>query len=264
MLNNVLLKTLRDKRKTFIWWSLGILLLMIFYSSMFTSFKGSLSDFNQMMESNIIKAFLGEAPDLSTPEGWLGVELLPLLGPLIFIVFSVSFATSELTGEEDKGTLNLLLAHPISRTTVFLHKFSAMVLVMVALGIVFWLSNVLGTSLASMGISFLSLAEATFSLILLGLLFGTLALALGALTGKRAVGIGVTSAFGIASYLLNSMAEIIQGLAPYRPVSVFYHYGGTAVLESGIEFKGVGVFLGGTIVLLLIGVYGFGRREIGT
>jgi ABC-2 type transport system permease protein len=237
---------------------------MVFYNSMFASFEGSLADFNQIMESNLMKAFLGGSYDLSRPEGWLSAELLPLLGPLIFIVFAVSFASSELAGEEEKGTLNLLLSHPISRTSVFLDKSCALALATLSLGIVFWLTFTITISIVNMGIPFLSVAEVTFSLILLGFLFGALALALGGSTGKRSVVIGVTSAFAIASYLLNSMSEIIPSLEGYRVLSVFYHYGGGTILLSGIKLKSVGILLGIGVLLLFVGLYAFQHRDIGT
>lgn len=265
MLKNVLLKTLRDKRKKFLWWTAGVTLLLLFYNLMFTSVQGiDLSGINQMMESEVMQGFFGGVYDLSTPEGWLSTELLPLLGPLIFIVFAVSFANSTLTGEEETGTLNLLLTNPISRTTVFLHKFFAMSLGTLALGLVFWIGNIVGTSLAKMGLSFISLAEVTFSLVLLGLLFGTFALALGGLSGNRGMATGVPSAVGIISYLLNSMSEIIPGLEPFRPASVFYYYEGGEVLQNGIDFGDVGILLVGIAVLFAVGLYGFQRRDIGT
>lgn len=265
MFKNVFVKTLRDKRKTFAWWSLGILFITIWYSMMFTSIEGiDVSAVNQMMESELIQGLLGGAYDLTTPEGWLGAELLPLLGPLIFIVFAVSFASSTLTGEEEKGTLNLLLTNPITRVSVYLQKFFAMTIGIVALGLVFWVGNIIGTSSANMGLSLLSLAEVTFSLVLLGLLFGSLALALGGLTGKGGLSKGVASAIGIVSYLLNSMSEIVGSLEPFRPVSVFHYYGGGDVLQNGIDFGDVGILLAGTIALFAIGMYGFQRRDIGT
>ncbi len=264
MLNNVLVKTLRDKRKTFLWWGFGVILLTIWYSMMFTAMEGDMSGINQMMESELIKGLLGGAYDLSTPAGWLGAELLPLLGPLIFIVFAVSFATSTLTGEEEKGTLNLLLTNPITRVSVYLQKFFAMTLGVLVMGLVFWVGNIIGTSAANMGLSFVSLAEVSFSLVLLGFLFGTLALALGGLTGKRGISTGVASAVGIVSYLLNSMSEIVQSLKPFQPASVFHYYGGGEVLRNGIDFGDVGILLAGTVVLFVIGIYGFQRRDIGT
>ena len=265
MLKNVLLKTLRDKRKTFLWWAMGVSFMVIWYSMMFTSIEGiDVSAINQMMESELIQGLLGGAYDLTTPEGWLGAELLPLLGPLVFIVFAVSVATSTLTGEEERGTLNLLLTNPITRISVYLQKFFAMTLGILALGLVFWVGNIIGTSAANMGLSFLSLAEVTFSLVLLGMLFGTFALALGGLTGKSGIRKGVAGAVGIGSYLLNSMSEIVGSLEPFRPVSVFHYYGGGDILKNGIDFGDAGIMLAGTVVLFAVGMYGFQRRDIGT
>ncbi|MFP4202287.1 MAG: ABC transporter permease subunit [Candidatus Acetothermia bacterium] len=265
MLENVMLKTLRDKRKSFIWWALGVALLVIWYNLMFTTIEGvDVSAVNQMMESEFIQGLLGGAYDLTTPEGWLGAELLPLLGPLVFIVFAVSFATSTLTGEEERGTLNLLLTNPITRMSVYLQKFSAMIVGILGLGLVFWVSNIVGTSSANMELSFLALAEVSFSLILLGSLFGSLALALGGLTGKSGVGKGVAGGIGVVSYLLNSMSEIVESMEPFRSFSVFHYYRGGDILTNGIDFGDVGVLLAGAVVLFAVGMYGFQRRDIGT
>ncbi|MBS3787080.1 ABC transporter permease subunit [Candidatus Bipolaricaulota bacterium] len=265
MLNNVLLKTLKDKRKTFAWWSLGVTLLVFWYNIMFTTIEGvDVSAINQMMESQFIQGLIGGAYDLTSPEGWLSAELLPLLGPLIFIVFAVSFATSTLTVEEEKGTLNLLLTNPISRLSVYTQKFFALTVGLFSLGLVFWVGNIIGTTSADMGLSFFSLAEVTFSLVLLGLLFGAFSLALGGLTGKDGLSKGIASAVGIISYLLNSMSEIVESLEPFQPVSVFHYYGGGEVLLNGIDFGDVGILLAGTVVLFAVGMYGFQRRDIGT
>lgn len=217
-----------------------------------------------MMESDFIKGLLGGAYDLSTPAGWLSAELLPLIGPIIFIVFGVSFASSSLIGEEEQGTLDLLLTNPINRRSVFLQKFFAMTDSLVVIGVVFWVGNIIGTSSANMGLSILSLGEVSFSLVLLGLLFGTFTLSLGALTGKSGLSTGLVSAIGVVSYLLDSMAEIVSGLETFRPVSVFHYYGGGDILSNGIDFDNVGVLLAGTVVLFAVGIYGFQRRDIGT
>lgn len=265
MFNNIFLKTLRDKQKTFLWWTIGILFLSIWYNIMYKTIEGvGLSGMNKMMESEFMQGFLGGVYDLSTPEGWLSTELLPLLGPIIFIVFGVSFASSEITGEEKEGTLNLLLSGPISRSRFFLQKFFAMTVDISGLGGVFWISNIIGTSAAGMKLSYLSLAEVSFSLVFLGLTFGSLVLALGGLTSKRGIGIGSASTIAVVSYLLNSMSQIVEELKPLRPASVFHYYDGAEVLKNGINFADIGILLGGILVLLTIGLYGFQYRDIGT
>lgn len=264
MLKNVLLKTLRDKRKSFLWWGIGVGFLLLYYNLAFLLMKDSLSSFNQLMENEFIKGMMGGIYDMSTPAGWLNTELLPLLGPIVFIVFSVSFASSSLTGEEEEGTLNLLLTNPVSRVEVYLQKFFALMAGIVVLGLYFWVGNIVTTSLANMGLSFLSLAEVSFSLVLLGAVFGSFTLAFGGLTGSRGIGTAAASAVGIISYLVNSMAEVVESLEPFRPASVFHYYDGAEVLQNGIDFGDVGIMLAATVVLFAIGMYGFGRRDIGT
>lgn len=226
--------------------------------------QDTLGSFNQLMENQFMKGMLGGAYDMSTPTGWLSTELIPLLGPLVFIVFSVSFASSSLAGEEEEGTLNLLLTNPVSRVEVYAQKSLALMAGILVLGLYFWLGNIVTTSLANMGLSFLSLAEISFSPVLVGAVFGSFALALGGVTGSREIGTAVASAVGVVSYLVNSMAEVIKALKPFRPAWVFNTYDGAEVLQNGIDFGDVGVMLGVTVVLFAVGTYGFKRRDIGT
>jgi ABC-2 type transport system permease protein len=91
----------------------------------------------------------------------------------------------------------------------------------IAVGI--WLSLVVGAQLVDMEIGALRLAEATFSTVWLGLVFGTFALALGSATGKRSISIGVTAGLATAAYLLNAMAPLAESLEPSRKFSSFYY-----------------------------------------
>lgn len=265
MFNNIFLKTLRDKRKALLGWGLGILALSIWYDMLFKVVEGiDLSGMNKLMEMEAMRGLFGGVYDLTTPVGWLAMEMLPLLGPIIFIAFTASFANSELAGEEERGTLDILLSGPISRSSFIIQKFSGMVVGTIFLGAVFWVSHIIGTSAAGMDISYLSLAQVSFSLVLLGLTFGSLALALGGLTGVRNLSVGLVSVVGFVSYLLNSMSEIVDALKPFRPASVFHYYDGAGVLQHGINFFDVGVLLAGILALLLVGLYGFKHRNIGT
>ena len=102
----------------------------------------------------------------------------------------------------------------------------------IAVGI--WLSLVVGAQLVDMEIGALRLAEATFSTVWLGLVFGTFALALGSATGKRSISIGVTAGLATAAYLLNLMAPLAESLEPSRKFSSFYYNSGDS-LSNGLD-----------------------------
>ena len=105
-----------------------------------------------------------------------------------------------------------------------MHLAMAVATAVIAVGI--WLSLVVGAQLVDMEIGALRLAEATFSTVWLGLVFGTFALALGSATGKRSISIGVTAGLATAAYLLNSMDPLAESLEPSRKFSSFYYNNG--------------------------------------
>jgi len=55
---------------------------------------------------------------MGTPIGWLDVEYFSFL-PLIIGLFATGAGASLLARDEEGGTLDLILAHPVSRTVLF-------------------------------------------------------------------------------------------------------------------------------------------------
>jgi ABC-2 type transport system permease protein len=81
----------------------------------------------------------------------------------------------------------------------------------------------LGSSWAfGLGIGAADLAGATLAMVLLGVEFGWLALAVGAALGRRAVAIAVASAAAVAAYVLYVAGELVGALEPWQPLSPFH------------------------------------------
>ena len=104
--------------------------------------------------------------------------------PLLLLVAAIGAGAGAIAGEEERGTLELLLANPVSRTKVVLEKSVALVAEIAGLGFVLWLALLVGALLTSMDISAGHLAAATLSAVLLALAYGAIALLLGAATGE--------------------------------------------------------------------------------
>ena len=264
MLNSVLLKTLRDQRRTFLWWSAGLsavnALIIILYPSV-----EDVPELDAIMESMpeaLARLFMGDVVNLTSPEGYLNSQLFILVLPLLFLVFTIGRGSGAIAGEEERGTLDLLLSLPVRRSQVVLEKFAAMVAATLALGIVSWLSMAAAALAVDMEIDFVRLGEATLSCTLLGLAFGAMALALGCAKGSRGLCLGVTSALAIAAYFLNALAPIAESLEPAQKLSPFYLYIGADPLTSGLNFVHAGVLTGLTTAFLAIGVVLFGRRDL--
>ena len=68
------------------------------------------------------------APSSTTPRrpGYLGTELFSLIVPLLLIIAAVATGARAIAGEEERGTLDLLMSLPVTRRRVTAEKLAAM------------------------------------------------------------------------------------------------------------------------------------------
>jgi ABC-2 type transport system permease protein len=201
---------------------------------------------------------------MATPEGFFNLQPFSILLPLLFIVFAIARGSDATAGEEERGTLDLLLSHPLPRWRLLLSKFAAQTASLLLLALAFWGSMAAGTQLFAVSVDWLRLAQVIFSLLLLGLTFLSLSLAIGCLSGKRKVSLGVSGGFALVTYLINAYAPMIEGLRPYQAVSPFYYYNGRAVLINGLAISHALVLAVLTVIFFAAALFFFNRRDLST
>jgi ABC-2 type transport system permease protein len=267
MLRNVTLKSLHDIRRSFVWWSVGLIGFVALIVSVYPTIRENPS-LNQLAEDypEALQAFIafGGVVDYSSAAGYLGIELFSIMVPLLLVVAAIGTGAGTIAGEEERGTLELLLANPISRTKVVLEKTLAMVLEITALGVVLWVALWVGAQAADMDISAGHLAAATLSAVLLALAYGAIAVLLGAATGKRALAIGVTAAAAVAAYLVNGLAPLVEALEVPQKLSPFYHYAAGDPLRHGIAFGHLAVLVAIAVFAIGLAPVLFSRRDLAT
>lgn len=264
MLRTVMLKTLRDHWRALLWWAVGLVGLAVYLVLLYPGIRDT-PGYNELlnaMPEALLKTMVGEYPDFASPTGYLNSSLFFMAAPLLFIIFTLTFDSGMIAGEEERGTLELLLAYPLPRWRVVLEKFAALFLTTVALAAVFWLSLVMGMPLVEMEVSPGHLGAVMVNLTLLGLLFGALTLALGCATGKQGLSAGISATLAVAAYFINSLAPVVEALEPYRQFSPFYHYIGRDPLVNGLDLGNVAVLLGLTGVCLVAALLAFERRDL--
>jgi ABC-2 type transport system permease protein len=267
MLRNIALKSLRDIRRGFLWWSLGLIGFVALIVSVYPTVHSNPS-LNKLAEDypEALQAFIafGGAVDYSTAAGYLGIELFSLMVPLLLLVAAIGTGAGTIAGEEERGTLELLLANPVSRTKVVLEKTVALVLEVAGLGVVLWLALWVGALATDMDISADHLAAATLSAVLLALAYGAIAILLGAATGRRALAIGVAAAAAVAAYLVNGLAPLVHALEVPQKLSPFYHYAAGDPLRHGVSLSHLAVLVAITAVATAFTPWLFARRDLAT
>lgn len=116
--------------------------------------------------------------------------------------------------------------------------------------------------LGGLGMSPGRIAAATLLGTLLGLVFGALALALSAATGRTRVAIYGTIGAALALYVANGFLPLSDNLAGLAKWSPFHYYLSSDPLLNGMNWGHGAVLLGLFIALVAAAVMLFDRRDL--
>jgi ABC-2 type transport system permease protein len=263
MLNSVFLKTLRDNRQPIFWFSLGLIFIS-FYLMYFYPFISRQIGILKVIESlpPVIRNLIGDTAKLATPEGFFNVQPFSILAPLVFLFFAISRGVELIAGEFERGTLEILLTIPFSRARIMGEKFSALLLSLLWLAVVFWIAMTTAAWIFSVNLSAARLAEAIFSCCLLGLCFTSLTLLISSLTLRKRLSVGVVSGYAIVAYLVNAYAPMVPALQTYQPFSLFYYYNGNSPIINGIDIIHVLFLIICAAMFFLLAMVLFNRKDI--
>lgn len=228
MLRTVFTKTLRDQRRGLLGWGIGIVLLVLLMAALWPSI-GDIADLQEFLH-NYPQALreIFNLEDFSTGGGFFNSELYSVLLPVLFLVYSIGRGARVVAGEEQSGTLDLLLVTRVSRTGLVVQQAAAVGVAVVLLGLVLFVAVMVFSPVFDLGISAGDAASGSLAMVLLGLEFGWLALAVGAATGRRVVALSVAAALAVASYLLYVAGRLVDAMEPWLPLSPFHQ-----ALEGG-------------------------------
>jgi len=154
MLRNVLLKTLRDQGRSLMWWVIGVGGLVLYLAAFYPSMREipEINKFIEQIPDPLLKTLVGEITDFTSPEGYLHSQLFFFMAPVIFLVFTLAQGSGAIAGEEERGTLDMLLANPLPRWQVVSEKFLAMIVATLVLSAAMWLGLAIGAVAVDMGI----------------------------------------------------------------------------------------------------------------
>lgn len=265
MLRDAFFKGLRDQRRALLIWAAAVAGYVVMMCSLFPSIRKSAADMRDYIESMpeaFRKAFMGQSADLGDAVTYLDAELFSFMTPLFVVIFGIALAAAQIAGEEENGTLSLLLAHPVSRTRLLLQKYAVLVTGAAVLCGAHLAAMLLADASIDLDMPTGDVVGAHVMLLLLALAVATVAFAVGAATGRRGLTIAVGAAVGIVAYLLNIVAQLVVSLSWLRRLSLFYYYGGAEPLRLGLQPAYAAVLI---LVILAAGVaawQAFERRDV--
>lgn len=259
----VLTATLYDQRRGLLLWALALVGLTVMYGAFYP----------EMAVDDALEVYLDALPegfsiamgfeDISTAAGYLTSTVYALLAPLLLLVFALTTGTRLVAGDEEAGTLELTVTHPVSRHRVLLERAGALV-VAVAL-----LSAAVGLATGGLAVGYgldlpgENIVAATVGLGAFALAFGLLGLAAGAVSGRRAASLGIVAAVALASYVLDALSRLAEPLEGWERASPFHWYVGGDPLADGWDLGGLALLGAVAVVALIVAVWRFDRRDLG-
>jgi ABC-2 type transport system permease protein len=205
-------------------------------------------------------AMVTDLEKLTSPEGILSLSFFAYM-PLILGVFAVLAGSGLLAADEEAGTLDLVLAHPLSRTALFAGRLLGFTTALAAILALSWLGFVVGLGRSSLAVGPFELALPYLSLLAVLLFFGTLALLLATLLPSRRAAAMTAGMVLVASFFLTTLARLDPGLETLARLSpVGYYQSGEAIRGlNGGWFAGL---LAGAGLFAALAWWRFQRRDI--
>jgi ABC-2 type transport system permease protein len=208
-----------------------------------------------------VQALLGSDLSYGTAAGFVSAEFFSWI-PILLIVYAVIQGTGAIAGEESSGTIDLLMAQPLTRPAMVLQKCLAVLTgsaLIVALG---YLGFAVTMPFVTIEFSLGDAALASANMLPITMLFFALSLWLGAVAPNRAYASGVAIGVATAAYFANTIAAGVHTLSGLRFASPFYYYGAGLPLVKGIDWAHVSVLLGVAALFIALTVRSFQRRDI--
>ena len=262
MFANIFTKTVYEKRWTLLIWSIGVVGMSVLMMAFYHSFSGG--GFDSVLSSvpKAFKGIVGNLASLKTVPGYVSQEVFALRVPLLTLIMGIMLFSGLLAGDEGDGTLQTLLAQPVSRFKLFAQKFLAGLVISAVICASAIVGVLIGLLLIHEHMSFVRLVQSVVGLWLLTVLFGTVGFAVGAITGKKGLAGSAAGLLAFATYLITSFVNNVSWLAPVEKFSPFHYYNNPSIAEYGLQGSNVLIMVGAIVILLIISTVVFLKRDI--
>lgn len=253
--------TLRRLRGQMIGWGIGLALYGLMMVSLFDSIV-NIEGFAEMIAKypQELMAFFGDMLAITTPKGYIDIYYFNYMTVIVGI-FAVGVGASLVVGDEEKGILDLVMAHPLSRTAFFWGRLLGFVAATMVILLVGWLSWLIPSGSSGMELTWIELLRPFLPLFAELFLFGALALLLSMLLPSVRMTGMVTGGLLVANYLLiglSNMNQDLKSLVEFTPLH--YYQGGEAITR--LNWSWLAGLLAVSLLFAVVAWWRFQRRDI--
>jgi ABC-2 type transport system permease protein len=260
---SVYLKTLREFRIAIFGWGLGIGLLMYVVFAAFPSLVTTPQARASLIALAQGFAWLAEPVKVDTPGGYATFKYGPTI--LLLAVWALAAGARALRGEEERGSIDVLLSLPESRVRLAIEKLGAIWTALLGIGLLMALVTFAGVQRTNAGLRFIDVALFALNVVLTSGVFAAIALLISQFTRERGTASGITGILFVLSIVVDMVHRIFPNTEWISQLSPVYYYNLSRPLVPGYGANAgamVGLFAA-SVVLSAAGIWLFARRDVG-
>jgi ABC-2 type transport system permease protein len=260
---SVFLKTLRDYRIAILGWGVGIGLLMYAVLSAVAALVATPAARATLVTLAQSFAWIAEPIRVDTPGGYATWKYGFTI--LVMALWPLLVGSRMLRGEEERGSLDVLLSLPRGRARVALEKLAAMWTALLAMGLIIGLLTFVAGARFSADFGLGGALLFGLDLVLICGVFGSIALLLSQFTQERRTAAGITGGLLLLFIVLDMLHRVIPGTEWLSRLSPVYYYNLSKPLipSYGANPGALLVLVALSVVLSGAAVWLFVRRDIG-
>lgn len=258
----LLRRVLADSWRGLIGWSLGLGAVVGMYLPLYSTIGGN-PEFLAIIDSLPPELVAALSYDqITTGAGYTQGTVHGLIGFVLVTIAAISWGSSIIARDEERGTLELTLAHGVGRTQLVLERFAAVALKLTVLATLLALMVAGLNEPASLALTLDGIIAGSVALLGLGLLTASASTLAGAVVGRAGIAVGVGAAIGVGGYALNALGNQNPDLEWLHALSPYFWAFGAEPLADGLDPLMAAPF-GVSAAALVLGVLAFRRRDVG-
>jgi ABC-2 type transport system permease protein len=259
----LLRRALVDSWRSLIAWSVGMTAALLLYLPLFPTLGGKDSQMSQLigqLPKQLVQA-LGYA-QIATGSGYTEATFHGLVGFVLLVIAASSWGAAAVAGDEESGSLELTLAHGVTRPQIVLERTLGVTIRLIWLVLLSAILILVLNPGAQLGLSLSGVAAVSAAYLGLGLLSATLGIAVGAVTGRKNYAVAASAGIAVLGYVVNAIGAQrpdLDALRDYTPYGWAFH---NTPLASGPDWAGLGLLFGCSLLFVIVAVVTFRRRDI--
>lgn len=251
----IIIKSLKDRKTSFVIYLLGVVSLIWVFISIYPMIQSQTANLEELLKfypESMMKAFNVDIKSYTTAGGYISSEMFSFMWPIMIVALIAGYTGWAIAGEVEKGTIELLLSQPISRTKLFIGKYIAGFIIMLVFTLVSIYS--IPAFLKAYNVSYYLSYYHTLAIVsvLYSWAIYSLGMFFSAIFSEKGKVFSLVGGLMVLMFVLNVIAGLKEKFVDLKYASFFYYFNATKILTTNSVDNLVYWVFGGVIILFSI------------